>query len=633
MPAEVSGPRLVQRSSSRGSIEEGAGGEAEVGLEEEADGEASDEAEADLEEEADVEASDEAEGEVEASASIGEAEGRAGATWTKQEALMVMAKLHHIFKSPAAAKKSILKLNGAYDCTTGFDDEGPQPCDGKDGHDDGSGDADMPTAAKMLRLGFHDCVKYEDGSGGCDGCMRFHDQFRKYNDLASGNKRQLKRADALVNSNNGLGMTADALELIYTRKDWPPKTPKLSKSLQQLGKSRADLWAFAALVAADWAMAESNRGCRNEGVCGHVYNTLSDLPFACEMKPNRWLKFKTGRRDCPANTKPTPNKNGFVTTMDFELPKGHKYRAYETTNGEQQPNPSGNAQAIKAYFKEVFGFSAQETVAIMGAHALGEMHGTVSLFKYQWMFKQFKYLNNNYYRLLLNKPTNFVGSCDPFFATGGPGGAPATTSWAVRPIRKTVSAGPYLWFHLYKRCPSCYKDKKGAWVNVETEGSEKFRSTQCCSCHSQKAHQVADGCLADVARDETMLPADMAMVADFDVDQYGVPGGCPDFPSEWKRDNIVKQYTTSANYRLDFYKTVPNCPENTVRDGAGQKSMSEYVHMYADDQNKWVEDFYSALEKMLSNGYGNTLTDGPDVLGIERATCPGNKRRTDTCKV
>ena len=30
------------------------------------------------------------------------------------------------------------------------------------------------TAPKYLRLGFHDCVKYKDGTGGCDGCLNWH---------------------------------------------------------------------------------------------------------------------------------------------------------------------------------------------------------------------------------------------------------------------------------------------------------------------------------------------------------------------------------------------------------------------------------------------------------------------------
>ena len=29
-------------------------------------------------------------------------------------------------------------------------------------------------APGVVRLGFHDCMKYKDGTGGCDGCLNWH---------------------------------------------------------------------------------------------------------------------------------------------------------------------------------------------------------------------------------------------------------------------------------------------------------------------------------------------------------------------------------------------------------------------------------------------------------------------------
>ena len=26
----------------------------------------------------------------------------------------------------------------------------------------------------LMRLAFHDCIRYTDGSGGCDGCLNWH---------------------------------------------------------------------------------------------------------------------------------------------------------------------------------------------------------------------------------------------------------------------------------------------------------------------------------------------------------------------------------------------------------------------------------------------------------------------------
>ena len=30
------------------------------------------------------------------------------------------------------------------------------------------------SAPGVVRLGFHDCLKYKDGTGGCDGCLNWH---------------------------------------------------------------------------------------------------------------------------------------------------------------------------------------------------------------------------------------------------------------------------------------------------------------------------------------------------------------------------------------------------------------------------------------------------------------------------
>ena len=61
--------------------------------------------------------------------------------------------------------------------------------------------------------------------------------------------------------NNGLQDTVEALELVYTTIDWPFKEASLSASLQQLGKSRADLWQFAGLIALERALERANRAC------------------------------------------------------------------------------------------------------------------------------------------------------------------------------------------------------------------------------------------------------------------------------------------------------------------------------------------------------------------------------------
>ena len=68
----------------------------------------------------------------------------------------------------------------------------------------------------------------------------------------------------IFTSNVGLGGSAMSLEKIYKSIDWPfskPVNPNVTKSLYQSGKSRADLWQFAGLVALERTIERANRAC------------------------------------------------------------------------------------------------------------------------------------------------------------------------------------------------------------------------------------------------------------------------------------------------------------------------------------------------------------------------------------
>merc|ERR1712232_408078 len=121
----------------------------------------------------------------------------------------------------------------------------------------------------------------------------------------------------------GFGQTLQVLELVYIYRDYPAGTPSLPVSLQQGGKSRADLWAFAALVAVDYAVDQNNNAC-DTGAC-HQRATMSD----CRVTLPRAFIFKTGRRDCGGNgvlpyaaqkdeSHPDPKTNGAGTIKFFK---------------------------------------------------------------------------------------------------------------------------------------------------------------------------------------------------------------------------------------------------------------------------------------------------------------------------
>ena len=69
-------------------------------------------------------------------------------------------------------------------------------------------------------------------------------------------------ADVTKTDNNGLSWTVEVLEAIYTNPDFPfNMAPKLEISLKDAGKSRADLWAYAAILAVEYGVETNNIQC------------------------------------------------------------------------------------------------------------------------------------------------------------------------------------------------------------------------------------------------------------------------------------------------------------------------------------------------------------------------------------
>jgi len=164
-----------------------------------------------------------------------------------------------------------------------------------------------PLLANMVRLAFHYCV----GDSGCDGCI-----------------------DMSHPDNAGLELSVDYLEV---------KAPAWLES----GLSKADLYALAAMVAAN--MALGNAGWE------------SDLS-----------NFEIGRTDCDATV---------VTNEVF---------------------PDSHVSPF-AFFEENFGFTPRETTVIMGAHTLGRAQVGNSGFQNFWTQNAFE-LGNEYYVALERPP-------------------------------------------------------------------------------------------------------------------------------------------------------------------------------------------------------------------------------------
>jgi hypothetical protein len=393
--------------------------------------------------------------------------GEPGQPWTEEEALIVKAKLQYLASNAEDYMEAYMEeLNAAgtpFECATEPATNFTTPCDGswpdplctkkvcKIFNNEPNVDN---FAAKMLRLGFHDCFKYEDGvGGGCDGCLNFGTMFRKYSQTNSFQNRIWPDGVDVGSGNNGLAIVADLLEKVYTDPNYPDSLPvggfegerpkTLSASLQSTGKSRSDLWAFAAMVGAEWGAMQNNMACdetpgRDKEKYKHLYNSIG-LGDICKMTQNTPPTFRTGRRDCPDADKPAdPTTSSFVP---------HRARPYETAKSENQAGVYFNGTQLAEFFRNDFGMTRQETVALMGAHSFGGYTFKNSMFKYQWMWHQAHMMNSNYYRILQSKPSKFVDSTGKdgktWLSAGGPGGVNAETGFFYRPLRETVSGGPF----------------------------------------------------------------------------------------------------------------------------------------------------------------------------------------------
>ena len=96
------------------------------------------------------------------------------------------------------------------------------------------------------------------------GLENRHNCSRPDNIKANDHRRDLP--NSVKTNNAGLELTADMLEEIYTNKDFPKSALPLKVSLADSGKSRADLWSFAAAVGVEWGIQRNNRACDGERV-------------------------------------------------------------------------------------------------------------------------------------------------------------------------------------------------------------------------------------------------------------------------------------------------------------------------------------------------------------------------------
>ena len=388
--------------------------------------------------------------------------GISGASWTTRELLAIRGQLTAIFRNP---KMALLKVPGGpvsflegkvdnWKTISGADiyqrysrdvDESPPGVREKPNLQDQI----LPNIAKFVRLSFHDCIK-DSEDGGCNGCLNFRQMGVEGEGPKSPpcHKTQTCAKDHLPRStdNNNLLWVARVLEILYTNSRFPfsrSRNFQLTTSLRDSGKSRADLWAYAGLVAMETASQINNHLCRSngDGLCPGQFDERS--PPCNYTLPT--LTFKTGRRDCKSTCTGPDSFYGFCSTAE-----------------EMHPDPLGNGESVTKFFKDTFGFSARESVAILGAHTLGHAHEQISGFRhYPWTKGFQQVLNNNYYKRMANpgmyrvrRTPNLWQKCNLKLSTfiGDEYGNPIGSFWLPRSQWQNNDGGPWNWNPFGLRC-------------------------------------------------------------------------------------------------------------------------------------------------------------------------------------
>merc|ERR1711892_539974 len=447
-----------------------------------------------------------------------------------------------------------------------------------------------------LRLAFHACLKYEDGSGGCNGCL----DLDKY-ELST-------NAKIPMGANNGLNWAVAVLEALYLDKEFPRNTgivgsrgvPDLDVSLVDMGVSRADLWAFAGIVTVESFILKNHEDCeagKNGEKSTWCEGMVNGNWTGCEFNLNLTkanMKFETGRSDCTASRLPA------------YLP--------EPLAVEVHPDVRGNGTDTTTFFREQFNFTMRETVAIMGAHTIGQVHSNISLIPYSWTREGTQIFNNEYYRIMAKRKMYALHEC-----VGNELSQPGEGDFlnvlegkrgTLNPLNVTELTGKMSWFHTYLRCPDCKGLAVGKFTDFESRYEDVGGVDYCCGL--DPSHPLPDGyecppeCVFPSRKDEAFTNADMGLMFDFRYDAENHKfSGCPGFDNAEDKDFTVGKI---------FEK--PDCPYNKMLSEEGTP-IHAYVEEYADNQELWAEDFGSTFKRMLRNGYGdqgnlNALVSGPD---------------------
>ena len=256
--------------------------------------------------------------------------------------------------------------------------------------------------------------------------------------------------------------------------------------------------------------------------------------------------FKTGRSDCKSHS--TDAKKQYLAPLS-----------------ENSPHAVANGPQTAEYFRDQFGLTPREGLALMGAHTLGKYSTFHTHIDYAWVrFRggmRHRVLNNEYYKTLTAEP----GHVKDKYCVGKLDGSPATKEWYVFANlfeyvwpQKIPGAHwnqrhrRFVWHHEVTRGPNCQAtDEDSTFLGMQTPWIEYdnpkedfkikiqelkeiavangFKSgyEYCCNLQSKGLNDEA--CNQPVQNRIRHLSSDVGFYYKFDFNWAGLPIGCDVF--------------------------------------------------------------------------------------------------------